>query len=137
LNVFDLVIKNSGKTPAHLLELSLSYRNMTKAEWDSLPPEPEYEYVSMGGLLLVPTDSIGRRTVLTPSGGILSEQELSSIENADRFLYAYGSVKYRDAFENIREMRFGYMYYFPQGGRVGLEPAGFERLGPEAYNRAT
>jgi hypothetical protein len=137
LNVFDVVFKNSGKTPAHLLEYSLRYRHLTKAEWESLPSEPEYEWLPLGGLLLVPTDSVGERAVLTPKGGILTEPEFTSIRLADRFLYAYGSVKYRDAFEKIRKMRFGYLYYFPQGGRVSIEDAGFQRAGPEAYNRAS
>jgi hypothetical protein len=90
----------------------------------------------MGGLLLVPKDSIGKRATLTPSA-ILSEQEVLSIKNADRFLYAHGFVKYKDAFQNTREMRFGYVYHFPQGGRVSIEKTGFQRAGPEAYNRAT
>ena len=136
LNVFDVIFQNAGHTPAHLLEFALVYRNLSKDEWERLPPEPKYEFVPMDGLLLVPKDSIGKRATLIPSA-ILREEEVLSIKNADRLLYAYGFVKYTDAFRKVHEMRFGYLYYFPQGGRGSIEESSFQRSGPPAYNRAT
>jgi hypothetical protein len=68
------------------------------------------------------------------SGG----EDVKAIRSRDKFLCAYGFVRYRDAFyrSKMRETRFCYVYHVRHGiERKGTE--GWNIGGPPAYNEAT
>ena len=137
INLFQAAVRNVGKTPATLVKMAFRYVNLSKGEYDALPGEPKYgEGTVPNGLVLVPSDSVGFSVPLMPSA-TLTADEVRSISNAERFIYFYGSIRYRDAFGKYRETRVGYVYTFPQGGRIAYQREGFQRGGPDAYNRAT
>ncbi len=133
-NLFQCSIKNTGNTPARLLEISLSYKLATNQK--DIPRRPDYgERSNLNSLVLVKDDSIGYETVLEPRD-ILTWDETESVRNRKTFLYAYGLVTYKDAFNRKHETRFGYLYHFPQGGDRRKAQFMREEL-PTPYNTAT
>jgi hypothetical protein len=133
-NSFSVAFKNSGKTPALLIDSAVVYRLFNSLQ--EIPTEPEYGTRGpLNGLPLVTGDSIGAFAFLQPNA-ILTYDVAQAVWRQRGFLCAYGIVAYQDVFYRTHETRFGYVYHFPLGGDP--IPAGFrrERL-PSAYNRAT
>jgi hypothetical protein len=75
--------------------------------------------------------------------GILTPEQKNRLNNSEIILYAYGFLKYQDAFGKERVTRVCYVYHLQQGGimttpdGVVLNPEGFRVGGPPAYNEAT
>ena len=135
LNVFEATVKNIGRTPGQVIEIAMRYVTIGKLE--DLPDIPDYGQTARPeGMLLVPQDSFGRVTPLSPSPS-LEPEDTRAIRAAQRFVYAYGFVVYKDVFGNEHETRRGYVYDFPQGLMVSLNQPSFQQGGPPAYNRAT
>jgi hypothetical protein len=133
-NMFSVSFKNTGNTPARLVESAVRYQFLNRLE--DLSPEPEY---GPRGLLermpLVKGDSIGAFAFLQPNT-ILTSAQATAVRRSEAFLCAYGILVYEDVFGRSHETRFGYVYFFPRGGDV--RPRGFRREGlPSAYNSAT
>lgn len=133
-NYFAFSIKNTGNTPARLIEAAASYRIVARLE--DVPPEPSYPpKISYNEMILVKDDSLGMVAFLEPNR-IVTSSQARAVRNKEQFWYAYGIVVYKDAFGHEHETRFGYVYFFPLGGDP--RPLGFVREGlPPAYNRAT
>jgi len=133
-NIFAVSYKNTGETPAQLLESRVFYKQVKRLQ--DIPKVPKYCHkTSFDGLLLVKKDSIDEAAVLQPND-IVTKAEKLAVERQEIFWYAYGIVIYKDAFRRKHETRFGYVYFFPQGGDP--RPVGFRREGlPPAYNKAT
>jgi hypothetical protein len=135
LNIFDIAIKSVGKTPAQLIDIVNQYVSIESL--GGLPVPPEYGTPApLDGLLLVPEDSFSNRTVLNPTPTLNPETHIR-VMNAERFLYAFGRVRYRDTFGLERETRWGYVYDFPQGLMVSIREPRFQRAGPPEYNKST
>ena len=134
-NVVAFSFKNTGETPATLVESALVYSHVSSL--DGIPKVPEYgPKGSDNDLLLVKGDSIQAIAFLQPSP-LLTKAQVIAVRQRKAFLYAYGVVSYKDAFGVIHETQFGYLYHFPLGGDP--RPERFMRGGglPSAYNRAT
>jgi hypothetical protein len=133
-NSFACSIKNTGNTPARLVESALKYRKIDSLK--NVPDEPDYsEALSYDDLLLVKGDSTGILTSLYPEV-VLKQPELAAVKTKTAFLYAFGRVVYKDVYDRQHEARFGYVYHIPHGGDP--RPLGFAREGlPREYNKAT
>ncbi len=133
-NVFGVAFKNTGGTPARLIEYSVIYMYIDRL--DNIPQEPDYgKIMSFDGLLLVKEDSIGGFTFLK-SNPLPTKAQVMAIHRKEAFVYAYGFVSYRDVYGRKHETRFGYLYFSPLG--LDPRPAGFKREElPTAYNNAT
>jgi hypothetical protein len=137
LNVFNASVKNIGRTPAKILELSVKYVMLDKEGLKGLPANPEYpECARFDSLLLVPQEFIYRVETLSPTP-VLTEKLAQAVEGGKLFLYAYGYVVYADVFGKKRETRRGYLYDFPPGLQASVHNASFRQWGPSAYNHAT
>jgi hypothetical protein len=134
-NVFSASVKNSGNTPARIIELRVKYKQVSRLV--DIPKKPDYEprLPSDDEVLLVKDDSISAFAFLEPNI-ILSKGEMERVVRQESFLYAYGIAIYEDSFRQRHETRFGYIYHMPLGGDP--IPRGFRREKlPSAYNRAT
>jgi hypothetical protein len=126
-------LKNTGRTPARILETGLALR--TSKSLGNIPQTPSYkaeEMSSLNKILLVPKDSFGRTTASQ-----ITSEEYIAVKNREMILYAYGFVKYLDVFGKPRETRFCHYYYVP--GAYELQIEGFRLCieAPPAYNMAT
>jgi hypothetical protein len=131
-----ITIKNVGRTVALIDEIVACYRHIAVDPF-TLEKTPRYEFPErLNGRILAPEDSFDISVPLR-GGGTLSKKEVSSIKARDSYLYAWGSVRYRDGHGESHETAFGYVYHFPQGGMINFEKAGFRVAGPPDYNRAT
>lgn len=136
-NVFEVSIKNVGRTPAHLTKLAHRYIKLDKTQLENLSKEPDYGPIeSLGSVILVPEDSLSATAPLEPSP-MLTNQDIQSIHNSQSFLYFYAYIEYRDAFGENHETRVGLVYPFPQPALMTYGPRIFQRSGPPSYNRAT
>jgi hypothetical protein len=135
-NVFGMYIENRGKTAARIDKTALVYAKVPT--FDLLPSEPDYfEETVHSGLVMVPSgEPIGRVGYLRPSPSALSLEEIAAINRGEYFLYAYGKIEYRDAFNNPHMTQFGYVYNVPRDGEPEVL-RGFIPGGPSAYNQAT
>jgi len=139
-NVFAVSVKNVGRTPALVTKSVLLYVRVD--DLSQLAAEPAYTEPDIqihDGLLLFPDgEPIGRVAFLQPEA-ILSKAQVAAIQNKEGFVYAYGFIEYRDAFECPRcphRTQFGYVYNFPQGGEPQVLK-GFMPGGPDSYNKST
>lgn len=133
-NRFSVSFKNTGNTPARLIDSAVVYRLFNSL--DEVPSEPNYgQRGPFEGLPLVKGDSIGAIAFLQPTS-IMARSQAAAVQRQEAFMCAYGIIAYEDVFGRARETRFGYVYHFPLAGDP--RPRGFrrERL-PSAYNRAT
>jgi hypothetical protein len=133
-NIFLARFKNTGNTPARLVDSMLAYRQVSRLE--DIPKEPDYGQRSpFNDLLVAKEDSIGAFAPLQPNP-IVTKGEALALRRGEIFWYAYGIVTYLDGFGRMHETRFGYLYFFPLGGDP--RQAGLVREGlPLAYNGAT
>src|ERR1700730_11474820 len=135
-NIFQVSVKNVGRTPAYLTKVANRYIKLDKSQFENLSKEPDYGPMESENVILVPGDSLRATVPLEPSP-MLTRQEIESIHTADSFLYFYGCIEYRDAFGEDHETRIGLVYHFPQADLMTYERRMFQRSGPPAYNRAT
>jgi len=126
-------LKNTGRTPARILQVGLAFRQAKSIA--DIPQTPSYgsdEISSVNRILLVPQDSFVNQTIspVTNAGYI-------AVKNRERVLYAYGFVKYLDVFGKSHETCFCHCYYVP--GTYELQIEGFRLCAeaPSAYNTAT
>jgi len=134
-NVFLSSVKNTGNTPARIIEFVTKYKQVSRLQ--DIPAQPDYgpRQQSSDEVLLVKDDSAGGAAFLEPNV-IVTWTERTKIERQESFLYAYGVVGYVDAFQRKHETRFGYIYHFPLGGDA--RPCSFSReFLPPSYNKAT
>ena len=95
-NVAAVSFKNTGETPATLVESTLVYRHVSSL--DDIPKVPEYDQKgSDNELLLVKGDSIQAIAFLQPNP-LLTKAQVIALRQRKAFLYAYGAVNYKDAF---------------------------------------
>jgi len=75
-----------------------------------------------------------------------AKAEVTAIQDRRESLYAYGVVKYRDAYDRLHETRFGYAnrtpdsHYILKDGKIEIISFGkvvFQHAGPAAYNLVT
>ena len=134
INVFGVAIKNTGETPARLVEEAVCYKHVESLQ--DIPEQPIYgDCISCNKLLLVTQDSVATISRLQPNP-LLRKTQAVAIRRGKEFLYAYGFIRYLDVFGRIHETGFGYLYLFPLGGDP--RPLGFTRDGlPPAYNYAS
>jgi len=117
------VLKNYGKTPAVLKEISHDLQH-----WSNPPDELRYlpirtmpkERAVVAGASSEPLQCI----LVAP----LTEASAATIRTGDSFLWLYGRVVYDDAFGREREHRFLYRY------RMGY---GFQPYYYKDYNTTT
>jgi hypothetical protein len=128
-------LKNTGRTPARIVQTGLAFRRIDKLE--HLPKEPTYleqEILDAGRSLLVPGDEFAVSTLAQQP---MTTAEYVTLRNRQVFMYSYGFVKYLDVFGKSREFRFVHYYHVPVPGEPQVE--GFQRLvsAPSEYNKAT
>jgi hypothetical protein len=133
-NIFWVRFKNTGNTPARLVDSMLAYRQVSRLE--DIPKEPDCAgRSSLNNLLLAKEDYMGAFAFLQPNQ-IVTKGEALALRRREIFWYAYGIVTYLDTFGKAHETRFGYLYFFPLGGDT--RSAGLVREGlPSAYNHGT
>jgi hypothetical protein len=135
INIFDASFKNVGNTPAHLLEMALNY--ITVDSLENLPPRPRHgNPQNVEGIMLVPQDSIGIRKPLAPHSS-LTDKDALTIQNAEKFLIAFGYVSYKDVFGKRHETHCSYVYDFPQGLNISIYKPRFQRFKSSEDNKAT
>jgi hypothetical protein len=144
--LFSAQLCNSGKTPAQIDEVAVRYLYV-KQSLSVLPEVPEHGIFSpQNGYLLVPNDNdfvvqVRLRHFDDPEQCLLKRAEIDALRGSgDRrnFLYAFGLVRYRDAYGKKRETGFGYVYDFPRPHEMGADKPVFRRDGPSTkYNKAT
>jgi hypothetical protein len=127
-------LKNTGRTPARILETALTIR---KADSFALiPPEPSYmgtERISFNETIIAPKGSF----IITAASGNFTQGQYVALRNLKLILYAYGYIKYLDTFGRPHETRFCHYYRIPGVWEPQFE--GFQLCiqAPQAYNRAT
>jgi len=127
---YKWVIRNTGNTPARIMETQCRYDLVRAIVLTSLPPEPQYPApIVLNGFLLPPGDSADYLTYLVSSSTSevvtrLEEGELNTIRSGIYNLRVFGYVKYLDAFEKERESRFCEYYVWPSDrrGYIGFRP---------------
>lgn len=135
-------IKNTGKTPARIIETQCRFEMVQAESVFCLPDSPNYPPpIKLNGFLLPPGDSAKYFAYLTDESGKivtppLNKETVSSIQTQDRYLRVYGYVKYADVFDNERESRFC-DYYVPSQNQP--EFSGFCPLidSPAEYTKHT
>lgn len=135
-----LAMTNAGKTPAQIDELACRYIRI--ASMEELPAEPEYgKFHPQGGHWVVPDDKYYGIVDLETDSGVLYERHIQELKSRISFLFVFGILKYRDAFGNSRETRFGFHYEFPIPGTVAADGSElipcFRKIGLGKYTRAT
>jgi hypothetical protein len=139
VHMFPAIIRNVGKTPAKIDEIAMQYELLDSLS--ELSAVPNYKNrIPQDGYLLVPDEENGVQTILTDrtgGAGMLTKEQVAAINAQKSFLYAFGSVVYRDVYERRWETQVGYVYNFPQGGWINFEKASFKKAGPSSYNKAT
>jgi hypothetical protein len=138
IHLFPAIMRNIGRTPARLTETGFRYVLLTSLA--DLPIKPTYKNISReNGHLLFSDEEQWAHIRLTDGSdeGLLSEEQVMGIRNGSIFLYAYGFVAYRDAYDRRHRTRFGFVYNFPKGLSGNIEKPGFKRAGPKSYNEAT
>ncbi len=93
----DCVISNNGRSPAWIIE-----KRITIAISETIAPEPDLHLAPVSDPILEPI-AVNGESVWHAEPGCNGRPEPCKIT------IIYGSVKYRDIFDKIRETRFGYM----------------------------
>ncbi len=89
-NIFAASIKNTGNTPAKLLESKMAYRQA--ASLKDIPAKPCFgPRLDYGAMLLVKGDSIGELVFLEPSP-IVTKAVARAVQRQEVFWYAFGVV---------------------------------------------
>ena len=136
VHMFSATIKNVGKTPAQIEEISIKYLFRAENPVTLVEDKIHGDIVKEPSFLLVPNEESVVAAFLSPDAMLTKEQVLA-IQSHRAFLYAYGIVRYKDVYDRPHETRFGYLYHFPQGGMINFETAGFRRGGPASFNGQT
>jgi hypothetical protein len=135
-----LFMQNVGKTPAQIDGAACHYVRI--ASMADLPDEPDYGELSLqGGHWIIPNGKHNAGVDLENDMGVLYERHIQDLEFCRAFLFAFGTVKYRDAFGNPHETRFGLLYHFPNKEIAGVDGTDlskpyFRKDGPPKYNHA-
>lgn len=138
--LFSFDLKNFGRTPARLTgpfmyQIDLILRNAKLPDAPDFKGPPYYPYGQLlpeHGRILVPRRRSGFIDLLPQEP--IDELMFDSIEQGNRKLYVYASMKYFDSFKEERELRFCYRY-IPIGG-ANLKRA-WILDGPPEYNKHT
>jgi hypothetical protein len=114
--VAEIVIKNSGQTPAYRLSTALSVVVDTNPLQDDLrlPKMPSNHTV-------VPPAGSYRLSLSMPQP--LTADQLAAIQKGTQAIYAFGQIAYEDAFGECRLTRFRFFYTgggVEIGSKVGL-----------------
>jgi hypothetical protein len=107
----EIVIKNSGQTPAYRLSTAtvVTVRDFPLQGDLQVPAMPDNHTV------LPPNGSYALSVVLAQS---LTVDQLKSIQKGTQAIYAFGEVSYVDAFGECRMTRYRF-YYTGAGADVG------------------
>jgi hypothetical protein len=137
-NVFVASAKNTGNTPARIIEFRVKYKQVPSLQ--DIPQKANYgprpRSKSSDEILLCKEEQpIGAFAFLEPNI-IVTKPEKEKIERQEAFLYAYGILFYKDAFNRMHETKFGFIYHMPIGGDVFERGFRRDKL-PAAYNKAT
>ncbi len=145
--VFSWTIKNTGRTPARILDIRLRFHYVDNL--NHLPFRPDYGNGKCTMLSKIPTDG-----TIIPQGdtaeiatyfegtngepGAPTQEQMDAVRSQKAFLVACGSVRYKDTFQRKHETRFCSIYNvrMPQHPHVPIE-GWFSSGGPERYNKAT
>jgi hypothetical protein len=120
---YNWVIKNTGNTPARIIETQCRYEFVHALDLTNLPLQPQYPApIILNGFLLPPGDSADYQTYLVSVNTAkvisrLEEEELNMIRMGLYNLRVFGYVKYLDVFEKERESRFCEYYVWPSERR--------------------
>lgn len=134
--LYPVSIKNCGKTPATIVEAGVAFRKIDSlSHIPKVPLFEKTEITSLNALLLVPQDSF----LLTAPEVTWTREEYGAVHRhpAELFLYAYGFVKYLDAFGKPHESWFCHHYYVSEPQDPDIR--GFQRYvkAPAIYSKAT
>lgn len=119
--VFKYKLKNTGRTPARLIETNTRFCLRRKPEF---APEPRYENLvgySLNKILLVPNDSLILIDVLDPFDPLTLEH-FSAMREGNMHLIAHGYAKYIDVYGDTHITRFCVSYQFMRGEMEGFFP---------------
>jgi hypothetical protein len=123
-------VKNYGKTPCWIT-YGTTKRHLVK-NGESLPEQPNYgegtDQEHTGEIVLPPGQFVQHVFRVLPS-------EIVAVRRKEFTLYVYGCIRYRDAFERSRKIKFCYVYQVPLG--LDLRPEAFYTGGPKAYHGST
>jgi hypothetical protein len=121
-------ITNRGKTPAFLLEKGED-RQVLQVDIQLPDTLPQYATSTKWrgtGVLFPPTSEIAIALDLSVS-------EARAVYEGTHAIWFYGHLKYRDAFNKRRIIRYCFSYRIPEAGSVS---SGFYPDGPDEYNYA-
>jgi hypothetical protein len=135
-HIFSWHVFNSGKTPAFLTKAWS--RLIEIRSLGELANEPDYSQGTDHDNVLEPL-AFGDKSLwfstkieFNPKFGGTSHLEIENrFRTQKTYLYAYGYAQYKDAFGNLRETRFGYLY------KTQEKPSrkdGWQIAGPATYN---
>lgn len=139
---FWWAVRNTGNTPARILETQCRFFMVRAETLYSLPTTPRYlNPISPAGYLLAPGDAQGYSTFLENESGHpvvdMDQTDVNTIRMGLYFLCAYGYVLYLDAFDRRRESRFCEYYVWSDDRQARLH--GFQPLigAPSEYTKCT
>lgn len=139
---FWWAVKNTGNTPARILETQSRFLMIHSSNLYKLPATPRYlQPISMGGYLLAPGDTREYSTFLENEAGHpvpdVDPTDLNTIKMGLCYLCAYGYVGYVDALEQRRESRFCEYYVWTGDSQARLR--GFQPLigAPPEYTKCS
>jgi hypothetical protein len=131
-NWFAYSIKNTGNTPARILDSFAAYRMVDSLK--NIPKEPVYPHALNLDEMLLVKDAQEPFLVYLEPNRVVTKAQVADLKARRTFWYAYGMVIYRDTFGRKHETRFGYIYFVSGDER----PIGFVREGlPRKYYKAT
>lgn len=123
-------LKNYGRSTAWLIDLNVRFQ--ITDQYNQMPTPPQYfaEPTSLKGEAIPKDGKLYRITYLEQ--GVLDDDLFKKVESAQRFLVTYGFVRYRDAFNRVREIGFGRQYNV--FARKLSERSQFQAIKVEGYN---
>jgi hypothetical protein len=142
---FWWTVKNTGNTPAQVVETQCKYEMVQSHNLYELPDTPPDPLpIDLKTSLLAPGDTMDFSTFLRDEKGLvitppLGADDLLTLRTEMYILRAFGYVKYLDGIsKEERESRFCDYYVWPADGR-SQRLAGFRRLIgiPSAYRKCT
>ncbi len=101
------IIKNYGKTPAHITRVGISEDKVPAT--GKLQPEPQYKYEQSVDIMLPPDLPIQPLRILIPQADFID------VRQGDPTLYVYGFIDYIDLGDKPRKSKFCFVYNVPSG----------------------
>lgn len=144
---FSWVIKNTGPTPARILDIKLRFHCVQSL--NQLPRKPNYgsgkctmlAEIPKDGSIISQNDTAKIATWFEGQNGEPSaptQEQMDAVRTNRAFLIACGDIRYKDVFNRKHMTRFCDIYHvqMPEGVRAPIK-GWFSVGGPKSYNKTT